>query len=187
MAIEDMNTRIPNILQRLLHTLSQLSLAQQFMLASLGVLLVCMLVIGWWVGQQIETGVIDRTAGQTALYVDSFIDPALQGLDPGAALTPDRAALLDRLVRETPLGQHIVAFKLWDTHGRILYSTNPALIGQVYPIKEELARSINGEVVSHITDLADAENLLERGRYTELLETYSPVQANDNHPCHRAE
>ncbi|MBP7690006.1 MAG: hypothetical protein KA765_18975, partial [Thermoflexales bacterium] len=154
---------------RVSHRLSQLSLARQFMLANLIVLVISLLLIGWWVGQQIETGVIDRTAGQTALYVDSFVDPALQGLAPDEALTADRAAQLDRLVADTPLGDHIVAFKIWNPQGRILYSTNPTLIGQVFPLKDELARAIQGEVVSHITDLADVENLLERGQYTTLL------------------
>jgi len=84
-------------------------------------------------------------------------------------------------VTETPLGDHIVAFKIWNPQGRILYSTNPSLIGQVFPIKDELAWAIGGQVVSHITDLADVENLLERGQYTELIETYSPVQANSTH------
>jgi signal transduction histidine kinase len=148
------------------------------MLANLVVLTISMIVIGWWVGRQIETGVIDRTAAQTALYVDSFIDPPLQALSVGSTLTAEGAALLDRLMEDTPLGQQIVAFKIWDTHGRIVYSTNPSLIGQTYPIKDELASAINGEVVSHISDLSDTENLLERGRYTELLETYSPVQAS---------
>jgi signal transduction histidine kinase len=165
-------------MRRVSQRLSQLSLAQQFMLANFLVLVISMLLIGWWVGQQIETGVIDRTAGQTALYVDSFVDPALQGLAPNEPLTSDRAAQLDRLVADTPLSEHIVAFKIWNPQGRILYSTNPALIGQVFPLKDELARAIQGEVVSHITDLEDVENLLERGQYTELIETYSPVQAN---------
>lgn len=165
-------------MRRVLASLNHLSLAQQFMLANLLVLTISMIVTGWWVGQQIETGVIDRTAAQTALYVDSFIDPPLQALTTGTALTAEGAALLDRLVADTSLGQQIVAFKIWDTQGRIVYSTNPALIGQTYPIKDELSRAISGEVVSHISNLSDTENLLERGRYTELLETYSPVQAS---------
>lgn len=158
--------------------LQQISLAQQFMLASLVVLVASMLGLGWWVGQQIERGVINRTSGQTALYVDSFIDPAVQELGQGISLNTRHVELLNRLVQQTPLGEHIVAFKVWDTNGRILYSNNPALIGQVYPIKVELAQAIQGEVVSDITDLAAAENLLERERYSRLLETYSPVQQN---------
>jgi len=57
--------------------LNRLSLAQQFMLASLVILLTGMLIIGWWIGQQIEARVINQTAGVTALYVDSFISSHL--------------------------------------------------------------------------------------------------------------
>ena len=151
------------------------SLALQFLLASLIVLMISVLGLGWWIGQQIETGVINRTAGETALFVDSFIDPPLQELGQGEPLTPKHTELLNQLIKETPLGQHIVAFKVWDTQGKILYSTNPALIGQVFPLKEELLIAFNGNVVSHISKLEDAENILERGRWKQLLETYSPV------------
>ena len=156
----------------------RLSLAQQFMLASLVVLVFAMLGVGWWVAQQIEQGVVDRTAGETALYVTSFVDPPLQELGRGSPLTAEHVAALDKLLNETPLGQHIVTFRVWDTQGRVLYSTNPALIGQVFPVKDELARSLRGEVVANVSDLGDEENLLERDRYHQLLEIYSPVTQN---------
>lgn len=152
-----------------------ISLAQQFMLASLVVLAISMAGLGWWVGKEIEFGVINRTAGETSLYVDSFIDPPLQHLTQGSDLQPNDIDMLSHLAKDTPLGQHIVAFKVWDMHGRVVYSTNPDLIGQVYPIKPELAGAMLGNVVADISDLSDAENLLERGRWKRLLETYSPI------------
>ncbi|MEK7788241.1 MAG: sensor histidine kinase, partial [Chloroflexota bacterium] len=61
-------------------TFTRLSLARQFLLLSFLILLSGMLIIGVWVGQQIEIGVVNRTAAVTALYVDSFIAPHLQEL-----------------------------------------------------------------------------------------------------------
>ncbi|MBI5652048.1 MAG: hypothetical protein HZC40_16650 [Chloroflexi bacterium] len=153
----------------------RLSLAQQFVLTSFIILVCLMFAVGWWVARQIEVGVINRTAGQTALYVDSFIDPVLQETIQGAMPTSEHKAKLSRLVEETELGKHIVAFKVWDTQGRILYSTNPALIGKEYPVQGSLARALRGEVVASISDLDDEENVLERVRYSQLLETYSPI------------
>jgi hypothetical protein len=49
------------------------SLAQQYVVASLVVVVAGVLVTGAWIGHQIETSVLDRTAGVTALYVDSFL------------------------------------------------------------------------------------------------------------------
>lgn len=152
------------------------SLAHQFMLASLVVLVAGMLVIGWWVGRQIEAGVMSQTAGTTALYVDSFITPHLQDLAQTNALAPEGVAQLSSLLRETPLGQRVVAFKVWDASGRILYSTSPSNIGQVFPVRGGLARAWQGEVSTHVSDLRDEENASERERWSRLLETYSPVR-----------
>ena len=162
--------------------LKPLSLAQQPMLASLAslaILVSTILAVGWWIGREIEAGVIRRTASTTALYVDSVIAPHLEELARTGSLTrQDRAALegIGKL-RETRLGYQIVAFKVWDADGRVLFSTNPALTGRVFPVGERLARAWRGEVVAGLTDLPGEEHVLEReGGWTQLLEVYSPVR-----------
>ena len=45
------------------------------------------LATGWWVGTQLERGIIDRSASITGLYVESFIQPHLESLDTGSWLT----------------------------------------------------------------------------------------------------
>ncbi|MFQ5593714.1 MAG: sensor histidine kinase [Anaerolineae bacterium] len=152
------------------------SLAQQFMLTSFVILVAGMIVIGWWVGQEIEAGVINRTAATTALYVDSFVAPQVQELGRGAPLTAGHQVVLGRLLHDTRLGQHIVAFKIWDAEGRIVYSTEPSNIGRFYSVHADLADAWQGRVSSGISDLQEEENVLERGHWTRLLETYSPVR-----------
>src|SRR5919205_653815 len=49
------------------------SLAGQFMIASLVVLVLGMLVIGSWVGQAISRGVLNRNGDLTAMYVNSIL------------------------------------------------------------------------------------------------------------------
>ena len=154
---------------------NRFSLSVKFMLASLFVLVLSMLGLGWWVGLQIENGVVNRIAAETALYVDSFVDPPLQDIDKGKELSPEHIEILKNLVQQTPLGQHIVAFKLWDLKGQVIYSTNPALIGRVFPLKDDLLRSMDGYVVSDISDLTDDENFFERDKWNRLLEIYSPI------------
>ena len=112
---------------------SRLTLARQFLLVSSLILLTGMVVIGLWVGRQIETGVINRTAGVTALYVDSFIAPHVQSLANGGRLDKEQFRALASLLTETPLGQRIVAFKIWGRDGHVIYSTNPTLIGRQFP------------------------------------------------------
>ena len=115
---------------RIAKLLKQLSLAQRFMLASLLILVTGMLGLGWWIGQQIAAGVVQNTAATTALYVDSFIAPEVQELSQRDALAPEHLANLRGLLQNTPLGQQIAAFKIWNAQGRILYSAEPAEISR---------------------------------------------------------
>lgn len=152
------------------------SLAQQIMIASFVIMVIGVVGIGAWVGQQIEAGVVHRTAATTALYVDSFISPILQELSQTESISPEHVQMLNQLLHDTPMGQQIVVFKVWDKAGRVLYSTNPATVGQVFPIEERLALSLDGEVISRISTLEDEENELDREIRERLLEIYSPVR-----------
>ncbi len=146
------------------------------MLASLLILFSGMIGINWWISRQIETGVIHQTAATTALYVDSFISPKLQELERGQALTDYQVSALDKLLQNTTLGQQIVVFKLWGPDGQLLYSTSSVGVGQTYPLDEELSRAWWGRVSSEISDLSAEENVAERERWTQLIETYSPIR-----------
>jgi signal transduction histidine kinase len=154
----------------------RLTLSQRFMWASMVILVGGTIGLGEWVGKQIELGVIHRTAATTALFVDSFIAPSLQEMAYEDELSQVHIATLNRLLQETQMGQQIVAFKVWDVSGRVLYSTETSTIGQVYPIEEGLSLALQGQVVTQISDLQKAENLLERVKESRLLETYSPVR-----------
>ncbi|MCA9918425.1 MAG: hypothetical protein KC445_10765, partial [Anaerolineales bacterium] len=105
------------------------TLAQQYMFVSLVVMLGGMIGIGLWISQQIETAVTNRTAAVTALYVDSYISPHLQGLAEGENTAVDVAAL-ERLLTDTSLGTQIVSFKVWSPDGVVLYATHSELTGQ---------------------------------------------------------
>src|SRR3954453_14818203 len=113
-----MNLNLPRAFERL-------TLAQRFLLGSLIILVAGMAGGGAWVSQQIVNSVIHRTASTTALYVDSLIAPSLQDLSTSDTLSTDAKNRLDWLFAETPLGQQIAVFQVWDRDGQIVYSTVP--------------------------------------------------------------
>ena len=153
------------------------SLARRFLLASLAVLLLGGVTIGWWVGGQLERGIIDRTASVTGLYVQSFIEPRLVPLANGEWLTEDDAAQLDALLAETTFGERIVALKVWRPDGVIAYSPDRSLIGQQFPVKGGLAQAVGGSVVAEMSALEADENVAEQARgFDRLLEMYLPVR-----------
>lgn len=157
------------------------TLFQRFTLVSFGIMLAGMAVIGWWVSERIKAEVVHETAVTTALYMNSFIAPNIQELSSSDSLSPEHIATLDKLLNGTDLGNQIVAFKVWDGKGRILFSDNPALIGQVFPSEQEQEQAIafSGKVVSGISNLDEAEHVEERRFYGRLLQIYSPIRQDD--------
>jgi signal transduction histidine kinase len=156
------------------------SLAREYLLASLVVVLGGVLITGAWIGHQIESSVLDRTAGFTALYVDSVVSPNLQALatDDRWISATDMAAL-DRLVTNTRLGQGVALFKIWSLDGRVLYSPDQTLIGRQFPIDPGLAQAARGEVKADMSTLDEPENTNERQHYNRLVEVYAPVRESN--------
>jgi signal transduction histidine kinase len=154
-----------------------LSLSRRFLITSFPILLLGMLVIGAWVSREVENGVVHRLGGVTGLYVESFISPHVQSLVKIGDLTEADRAALDKLLTNTPLGQRIVAFKLWRPNGQVLYSKDVSMIGRSFPIGEGLEAAFSGNVHSHISDLSQAENESEARNWPQLIETYVPIHA----------
>jgi signal transduction histidine kinase len=153
------------------------SLAQQYLVASLIVVLAGVLVTGAWIGHQIESSVLDRTGAITALYVDSVLGPNLQALAlDDRWLTPADMAALNRLVATTGLGQGVVLFKIWSIGGRVLYSPDQSLVGQQFPVDSGLERATRGEVTADISNLDEPENVDEHQRFGRLVQVYAPVR-----------
>ena len=165
--------------RRLTARFVRLSLATQFLLASLVVLILGMLVIGSWVSQAIERGVLNRSAALTALYVDSVLSPHLESIGQQDHLDAEQVAMFDRLLRETPLGQRVLVFKVWSPQGEVLYSPDRRLMGQQFGVDGGLARALQGEVSAELSDLDEPENAYERAQWSRLLEVYAPIRADD--------
>src|SRR3954466_8865390 len=116
--------------------IDRLSPAQRFMLGSLAILAIGMAGIGAWVTSKSKEGVVARTAAKLALYADSLVPPPLQDLAESDALTPESIDRLDWLFEDTPLGQEVVVFQVWNPAGQIVYGTVPSLVGQQFPVED---------------------------------------------------
>src|SRR5689334_19515390 len=152
------------------------SLAREFLVGHFAIVLLGVLVMGAWVGGQIQTSVLDRTASVTTLYVGSVIGPRLQSLASSASLSEQEIADLDQLVTTTSLGQGVVVYKLWSLDGHVLYSPDRKLIGRQFPVSDDFVRTLRGDVFADISDLQEPENELERTQYSHLIQVYAPVR-----------
>jgi signal transduction histidine kinase len=153
------------------------SLARRFIVANLAILLVAGVAVGLWMGDQLERGIVARTAAATGLYVESIIEPAITSLAEGSQLTPEEIAVLDEHLATSPLADRIRSLRIWSPDGHIVYSPDASLIGQAFPVEGQLADAMQGEIVAGMDDLSGAENAWERARWSRLLEIYIPVRA----------
>jgi len=166
------------LLIRLANFATRWSLVQRFRVASLFIMILGTVVIGAWVGEQIKINVINESATTTALYMDSFITPNLQGLATSNSLTPENFSNLSNVLSKTDLGRQIVTIKVWGKDNRVLYSNSSSLVGRTFPSAEDLDKARKGEIVAAISTLQEDENVEERRLYKSLLEIYIPIRLN---------
>ncbi|MEN3299755.1 histidine kinase [Pseudonocardia sp.] len=117
---------------------------------------------------------VDGAIAGTQLAADEAVAPVLTD----AVLTGDPAALegLDRAVREKVLNVSMVRVKIWDETGRILYSDEPALIGERFGLGANEIEALHGGAPdAEMSDLSAPENRLE-DRSVPLLEVYLPLR-----------
>lgn len=164
-----------SVLNRLRRGYQSLTLSQRFMLGSLVIIILGALGLAYWVGLQIRDGVINRSGATTALYVDSFIAPRLQELGYARALSPENIDSIRQLLSDTSLGRQIVAFKIWDLNGRVIYSSDSRIIDQTFPMHSALIEASRGNVSTRIS-VEDVENAAQIQTNLEILEIYSPVR-----------
>lgn len=157
--------------------LARLSLIRLLLAGGAVILLAGMMVIGLWISHEIENAVLHRAGLISSAYMDSVLSTHLQSLSTKGHLDDADRSALDRVLSRTELGQHIVAFKIWDPDGRILYSTTPALVGRQFPVKPSLASALAGEVHSERLPLVEPQNEQEHQRWSRLVEIFVPVRA----------
>jgi signal transduction histidine kinase len=154
---------------------SQWSLATRFAVASGVVLVLAALGIGSWVAARIEDTVVRNSANATAIYMESFLSPISQQLAETDGVSPGARRALEEIFTNTPLGDRIVSFKIWSRDGVVLEASNPEIVGQTFPMTDDLRRAWNGEVVAHFDRLGDAEDAAEVALGLPITEIYSPI------------
>ncbi len=156
----------------------RLSLSQQFLLLSFPILLAGTLLIGRWIGQQVEDSVVHRIGGVTALYVDSFVAPHVQGLVHANDLSAEDKAALTNLLANTPLGKKIAGLKIWRPDGRVLFSSQPGQAGHLFAIEDGLDAALHGDIFSEISERSDAQRAEHGQPLPRVIETYTPIHAD---------
>ncbi|CAA9357677.1 MAG: hypothetical protein AVDCRST_MAG16-2791, partial [uncultured Frankineae bacterium] len=157
---------------------------RRVLLAVAGASLLCLLgllAVAAYAGREAaQTEALRDVRAHTELLATAVLAPALT--DAVVRGDPEALAELDELVRDRVLVEPVVRLKVWDSDGRVVYSDQPELIGEVYPLAAEEAAALRQDATtSGFADLREAEHRLD-GLRDRMLEVYTPVRTRGGQP-----
>lgn len=152
------------------------SLLTSFSLLGVFITAVIATVFAWSLEYRLEQNTLRQEAHSAADQVALILSPNLSLADLSAPLASARYAQIDALIRQHILREHIVRVKIWNKGGLLVYSEEKSLVGQDFPMSDELEKALGGEIAMEVSTLDKTENLRERGLYKRLLEIYVPIR-----------
>jgi hypothetical protein len=164
-----------HLAERLLAQWSALSLSARFALAAAAIVGVSMLLLGQWLANRIESGVVQAEAAAAALYTDGFIEPHVQELTHGTSISPRKAQLLDELLSPKTIGKPIVGFRIWQGN-TIVHSNRSELIGRTFPPSARRDKAWQGHVASYYQAHGSEDYRTDEAPKRPILEIYAPVR-----------
>jgi signal transduction histidine kinase len=154
-----------------------LGLAGQFVIASSVIIGLGMALLGLWVADRIERGVIQHASANAALHLDGFVEPQLQALAADREL-PETARSALATLASVPVHtgrQSLVALTIWGSDGHIIYSTLPGLTGQTRLLPAKVSKAWVGNVEVSF-ELTDEHGFVDRkGQPLPILKVYAPM------------
>ena len=140
---------------------------------------------GTLVSQRVaESFAVRDATADTAALARVVVEPAL--VDDVGSSDPDaraaaRSRLDDALAGETRAGS-TVRMKLWGADGSVLWSDEPRLVGERFPLSDEDLEALRTDRSdAEVSDLDEPENRYERG-HGPLLEAYQAVHTPSGAP-----
>jgi len=94
-----------------------------------------------------------------------------------SSLDPEQSAAIDKLLETELRGAGVFAVKLWSPQGVLIYSSDPGdQPGTSFADDPEVARALDGEIVSEIIREPQPANIRQFEHAGPLLEVYAPVE-----------
>jgi signal transduction histidine kinase len=153
------------------------TLPGQFLFAGGLVMVAGALIVGTWVSNRIEQGVVQNSGAAAAHYMESLLSPLAQDLADAEGLSPPARLALSEIFSGTSLGKRVVSYKIWKKGGLIVEASDENLRGQRFEPSDDLNKAWGGQIAASFEDLTDHEDQGEAALGIPLLEVYSPIHA----------
>ena len=153
-----------------------MSLKLKFFLTSLLSIAIIVIGLGSLVSTSVSAYLLDHGKASTAFYMTTFLEPNVQSMAGGGALSAADRAALDTVMTNPTLRRHVRSIKIWDTTGTIVHATNGDLVGQNFGT-DDLTLPLAGQTTAYFDNLSDEENVFERELDRPIFEIYVPLRS----------
>ncbi|MFQ5847040.1 MAG: sensor histidine kinase [Candidatus Methylomirabilales bacterium] len=135
------------------------------------------LVLGTGLTYLVEKKMLERATLASLDYFKNVARFIITGEEFVKVRTGEEYEAFDRLIRENFLTSNVVAIKIYDRSGTIIYhSRKPQLVGRSFPGNVPLRKALGGESVVGLSDLRGSEHFAERqAGHSRLFEVYIPI------------
>lgn len=157
----------------------RLSLLSRFAIISFVLLLAVGFVLARWLGDVQRERVLADGRNNASIVAEAAAQPLLDPIDLERDFQPlpeDKRKDLDDTIGQAISSDGVVRLKIWNAQHWIVWSDNSRLIGRWFAGDPALARALEGETNSLITDLSRPEEMEERIIDRQLLAVYVPIR-----------
>lgn len=154
--------------------LARLDLTARFALVALFIITGLGAGLNYWLNRVILDSALQRAVEDADQTVAAVLVGRLRPEDLSGPLAGPRLAEFDRFVRTSILSGRTVRVRIWNPQGQVVYSDELTQVGAKFPVHEELAAALSGQVVADISRGEKPENSGEAA-FGPLLEVYVPL------------
>lgn len=154
---------------------TRLTLLQRFALTSLFAITVLGLVVSYSLGRSIESSALSDARAVAYDDLHGSLNNALGTYDFKGPLSRAQWKSLAWQFGNSVRSSRTVVIKLWGADGRVLFTTDRAILGKRFPVEGGLKTALTGKVASDVSSLDEDENRDLQRRFGRLFEVYIPV------------
>ncbi|GAB4278334.1 MAG: hypothetical protein Kow0056_10530 [Coriobacteriia bacterium] len=156
-------------------------LLRVFAIRSLVVLAAVAVLLGIVVTVAVRQAVIRGAAQSTSLMASAVLGAHVRLEDLDSGLSPEQRASLDDMFVSDVGADDLLAAKVWDSQGRLVYSSFAEdVIGESHLEDPELAAALSGEMETEIVLTPEEESRHQFDAAGPLLEVYLPLTEPDS-------
>lgn len=157
--------------------LKKLSLTAQFGLAAFLITSIGMSLLGHWISWHSGQSIIKTHAVSSATHFEDLIEPHLRAVGRDQPLSPKSQTTIDGIVSDGKRTVSLLALNIWSPNGTLLYSPDKSIIGQSYPLSDNIKGAFSGRLQYHFHDMdtPDDEIIAVPTESGGLFEIYTPI------------